>query len=84
MVATILEQLMRPATDRMPAEFAKNLLGIRADGQLLRRLEELRRKANEGQLSSEEQAEYREMVEAIDILSLFQQKASQVLQSLSE
>ncbi len=84
MVATILEKMLQPATDSMPPSFARKVLDLRADSELLARIEVLRTKANQGALSSEEDAEYKEYVEAIDIIALLQQKARQVLQSAGE
>jgi hypothetical protein len=79
MVTTILDRMLQPATDQMPPEFARKLLELRADEELLARLDELRSKANAGQLTESEDLEYREFVEAIDIISLLQAKAQSIL-----
>ena len=51
MVTTILDKMLQPATDEMPPEFARKLLGLRADAELQSRIDELRLKANQGRTS---------------------------------
>ena len=84
MVTTILDKMLQPATDEMPPEFARKLLGLRADTELQSRIDELRLKANQGSISSDEELEYKEFVEAIDIISLLQVKARQILSAEQE
>ncbi len=79
MVTTILDKMLQPATDEMPPEFARKLLSLRADTELQSRIEELRSKANMGNISSDEELEYKEFVEAVDIISLLQAKARRIL-----
>jgi hypothetical protein len=61
------------------AYFARKLLDLRASPELLARIENLRAKANTGKISQEEELEYKEFVEAIDIISLLQSKARKIL-----
>jgi len=42
-------------------------------------IELLRRKANEGKLSPEEDAAYKDFVEAVDVISIIQSKARRFL-----
>ena len=79
MVTSILDKMLQPATDQMPPEFARKLLELRASDDLQSRIEELRGKANSGQISGEEELEYKEFVEAVDIISLLQSKARKIL-----
>jgi len=79
MVSSILDQMLQPATDQMPPDFALKLLDLRASPELLARIENLRAKANTGKISQEEELEYKEFVEAIDIISLLQSKARKIL-----
>ena len=74
MVTTILDKMLQPATDQMPPEFARKLRELRADEEFIARIDELRSKANAGQLTESEDQEYREFVEAIDVVSLLQAK----------
>ena len=47
--------------------------------ELLSHIEILRGKANQGTMTAEEEAEYREFVEAVDVISILQAKARRVL-----
>jgi hypothetical protein len=78
-VSSILDHMLQPATDQMPPDFARKLLDLRASPELLARIENLRAKANTGKISQEEELEYKEFVEAIDIISLLQSKARKIL-----
>jgi hypothetical protein len=59
------------------------LLGLRPDPQLESRIEELRRKANAGTLTTVEDAEYKDFVEAVDVISIIQAKARRFLSKQS-
>ena len=84
MVTTILEKMLEPATSEMPPTFAHKILALRAEGEVLQRVEELRGKANLGTLSESEDLEYKEIVEAIDIIALLQQHARKALNLAAE
>ncbi len=81
MVTTILDEMLKPATDNMPVAFAEKILGLRADEALFSKLDILRSKANLGTITSDEDTEYKEIVEAIDIISMLQLRAQQVIES---
>ena len=74
-----LDRMLQPVTEEMSPEFANKLVGLRADEELLSRIEFLREKANLGTITVEEEAEYRDFVEAVDVLSILQAKARRVL-----
>ena len=74
-----LDRMLQPVTEAMSAEFANKLVGLRADDELLSHIEILREKANHGTMTAEEEAEYREFVEANDVISILQSKARLVL-----
>ena len=74
-----LDRLLDPLTEALTPEFASALLNLRADPDLEAGIEELRRKANEGALRPEEDAEHKDFVEAVDIVSIMQAKARRVL-----
>jgi len=71
--------MLEPVTDAMSREFAQKLIDLRVDKELQARVEELRRKANDGSISADEDAEYKDFVEAVDVISVLQAKARQVL-----
>jgi len=54
---------------------ANALVELRADSELEAHISELRRKANDGSLTPDEEAEYRDFVEAVDLISIMQAKA---------
>lgn len=70
-----LDQLLDPMADVFTPEVAEKIVDLRASPQLAAHLEILREKANEGQLSPEEDAEYKDFIEALDVLSIIQAKA---------
>ena len=74
-----LDRMLRPITEAMSPEFANKLISLRADEELLSHIEQLRGKANQGTMTAEEEAEYREFVEAVDVISILQAKARRVL-----
>ncbi len=71
--------MLEPVTDAISREFAQKLIDLRVDKALQARVEELRRKANDGSISADEDAEYKDFVEAVDVISVLQAKARQVL-----
>lgn len=78
-----LDRMLQPVTEAMSPEFANKLVGLRPDDELLSHIEILRGKANQGTMTAEEEAEYREFVEAVDVISILQSKARRVLSKLS-
>jgi len=74
-----LDRMLRPVTEAMSPEFARKLVGLRADDELLSHVEDLRSKANQGTMTDDEEAEYREFVEAVDVISILQANARRVL-----
>jgi len=73
-----LDRFLDPLTEALTPESASALLNLRADPDLEARIDELRGKANEGTLTPAEDAEYKEIVEAIDIVSIMQAKSCRV------
>jgi hypothetical protein len=78
-VLSYLDRLLDPLTDTLTLETATALLGLRADADIVAHIEELRRKANEGSLTSAEDAEYKDFIEAVDVVSIMQAKARSFL-----
>ena len=74
-----LDRMLQPVAEAMSDEFANKLISLRADEELLSHIEQLREKANQGTMTAEEEAEYREFVEAVDVISILQAKARRVL-----
>ncbi|REJ90213.1 MAG: hypothetical protein DWQ34_17775 [Planctomycetota bacterium] len=76
---TYLDRLLDPVTDAFTPELARAIVDLRADAETEARINLLRRKANDGTLTPEEDAEYKEFVEAVDVLSVIQSKARRFL-----
>jgi hypothetical protein len=78
-----LDRLLDPVTEAFTPELARTIVELRADDETQARIETLREKANDGTLTAEENAEYKEFVEAVDFLSIFQSKARKFLANCS-
>ncbi len=74
-----LDRLLDPLTDTLTPESATALLALRADSEVEARIDELRRKSNEGTLTPAEDAEYKDFIEAVDVVSIMQAKARRFL-----
>ena len=74
-ITSYLDRLLDPLTDIFTPEVAIGVLRLRADSQTEARIAELRGKVNEGSLTPAEDAEYKEFVEAVDLISIIQTKA---------
>ena len=58
MTQALLDRVLEPFVECLTREAAQKLVNLRAEPQAQARLDELADKANEGQLSAEERAEY--------------------------
>lgn len=74
-----LDRLLDPLTEAFTPKMASAVLDLRADSELEARIGDLRRKANEGTLTPAEDAEYKDFVEAVDLISIMQVKARRFL-----
>ena len=79
MTTSYLDRLLEPLTDVLTPEVAAALLDLRADAEIQAHIENLRQKANEGTLTRAEDAEYKDFVEAVDVISIIQAKARRFL-----
>ena len=64
-----------PVLDLLTQEQAKRIAGWRADESLHARVSELSAKANEGELTPEERAEYEGYIQANDFVTILQTQA---------
>jgi hypothetical protein len=76
---TYLDRFLDPVTDAFTPEMAHTVVNLRADAETQSRIEVLRQKANDGTLTPDEDAECKEFVEALDIISIIQSKACKFL-----
>ncbi len=78
-----LDRLLDPLTSAFTPEMASAILKLRADSETEAHIEELRRKANDGTITPSEDAEYKDFVEAVDLISIVQTKARRFLSKQS-
>jgi len=76
---TYLDRLLTPVTQCFTPEVAERLIALRAEPDVQARIEELAAKANDGQLSADERAEYEDYVEAVDLIGILQARACTIL-----
>ena len=74
-----LDRFLDPIAACLTPDVARQIAELRIDEDTMRRLEELREKANEGTLTDSERAEYEEFVEGHDFLTILQAKARALL-----
>jgi hypothetical protein len=74
-----LDRFLEPMTDALSPEVARRIVALRASPDIQARADELARKANAGELTPDEDAEYKEFVEAVDVVSIIQAKARRFL-----
>lgn len=74
-----LDRFLDPMVDVFPPDVARAVVDLRADAGLEADIANIRDKASAGSLTAEEEAAYRELVEAIDVISIIQSKARRSL-----
>jgi hypothetical protein len=78
--ASVFDRVLDPFVGCLTPEVARRLLDLRADRRVQARLDLLAEKANEGQLSVDEQAEYDRYREAFHFVTILQLKARTFLE----
>ena len=71
----LLDRILDPLATCFTPEVARRLVAFRADSETQALVDALADKANEGTLSDQEKAEYRQLVEAFDLITVLQAKA---------
>ena len=74
-----LDRLLEPLTAAFTPQMASVLLELHADSEMETRIGVLRLRANDGTLTPAEEAEYKDFVEAVDLISIMQAKARRFL-----
>ncbi len=77
--ATFLDRFLAPVSEAFTPKFAKVLADLRIDGELQAYADDLAVKANEGRITPEEDAEYKALIDAADLISVLQLKARHYL-----
>ena len=73
------DRILDPLAECLTPEVATRILGVHLDPDIQVRAGELAVKANEGELSAEDRAEYELLIEKADLLGIFKSLARQVL-----
>lgn len=76
---SILEQFLAPLEECMTPELAQKIAALRASPEVQACIDELADRCNEGELTPEEAAEYTSYVDAIDLITVLQAQARDVL-----
>jgi hypothetical protein len=77
----VLDRLLNPVRDVLTPEVARAIADLRADATTQNRLDDLAEGHHEGRLSAEELAEYQDLVNGVNLISVLQAKARSVLKS---
>jgi DNA-binding FadR family transcriptional regulator len=75
----VLDRLLEPVGRCLSPEAARQLIALRADDVAQARIEELADKCTEGQLSSDERAEYEFYIAANNVIAILQAQARRLL-----
>jgi hypothetical protein len=74
-----LDRFLDPITEAFTPDVARRITELRADDELQAEIDVLREKANAGTLTPDEEAAYKDFVEAVDLISIVQSKARRFL-----
>ena len=74
-----LNRFLEPVAAAFTTDFARTIVELQIDPELQARVEVLRSKAKQGILTPEEDAEYKDFVESVDVISIIQAKARNFL-----
>jgi hypothetical protein len=81
--STYLDQLLDPLTDAFSPEVARRIVDLRASPEVEAHVAQLADKANAGIATPDEEAEYKDFVDAVDIIGILQAKARKALMQRS-
>jgi len=71
----VVNRLLDPVAECLSPEVARAIVNLRAQPDVQAHIDQLAERCNEGELTPVERAEYRDIVEAIDFVSILQAKA---------
>jgi hypothetical protein len=80
----IVDRMLAPVTERLTPDVALALVHVRAQPDVQAHIDDLAERSNEGRLTPLEQAEYRDIVEMLDFISILQCKARARLARVAE
>jgi hypothetical protein len=74
-----LNRFLEPITDASTEQSAHMFADLRADDELQAHVNDLGRKANDGTITPEEDAEYKSIIDAADLIGILQLNARRFL-----
>ena len=74
-VAASLDQFLDPLSRCLEAESARRIIALGVSTSVQERVDTLAERANQGQLSDDEHAEYEALINAEDFVAILKQKA---------
>lgn len=77
----ILDELVTPLSDCFTPEVARQIVALRADETLQRKIHELGQKCSQGELSESERHDYETIVRFTRFVSVLQSKARKLLKT---
>ena len=77
--ANILDQVLDPFAECLTPDAAERIVAYRVDPETQSRVEELASKANDSSLADEDREEYREFVDAFDLVAILKSRARKFL-----
>lgn len=77
----ILEKMLDPIAQCLTREAARQILSFQVDHATRKRVDILAELARSGEINEEQKQEYRELVDAMDLVALLKSKARTVLSS---
>ncbi len=81
--STPLNRVLQPISECLTRDVAERVINVPLNQDLQERLNVLAEKANDGVLTAEEQYEYEQYVEGIDLLGIFKAQARLALLRLT-
>lgn len=79
MNTTLLDRVIEPFAECLTTAAARKIVALRADAEMQTRVDELADKANDGQLTDEERAEYDRYLAAFHFVTIMQARARRLL-----
>ena len=77
--ADYLDRFLEPLTAAFTPELARTLVDLRGDPELQSRVNDLASRANHGTITVTEDAEYKALIDAADLIAVLQMKARRFL-----
>ena len=78
-VAQLLDRILDPVANAFSPEVARRIVALKASEDVQSRVDDLAAKANDGDLTEDQRAEYEAYVDAIDLVSILQAKSRRML-----